>query len=100
VYANPREPPGGEGGVWGDAPRFGRWLCRAANASEYGDFETGLAVSAYQVHAYTLHGARVATVEVRARDGQKARDKARTQLCRQGRQPNRLTLVPVQVINA
>jgi len=54
-------------------------------------------VSAYRVHAYTLHGARVATVEVRARDGQKARDKARTQLYRQGRQPNRLTLVPVQV---
>lgn len=22
MYANPREPPGGEGGVWGDAPRF------------------------------------------------------------------------------
>ncbi|MFH5254694.1 hypothetical protein ACGTRS_26015 [Burkholderia semiarida] len=52
----------------------------------------------FEVHAYTLHAhARVATIEVRARDGESARQKARAELCRQGRQPNFLTLVPVEV---
>jgi hypothetical protein len=55
-------------------------------------------VPAYRVHAYTQHAhTRVATVEVRARDGDSARDKARTKLYQQGRQPNFLTLVPVEV---
>jgi hypothetical protein len=44
-----------------------------------------------------LHGARIATIEVRARTVVKARDKARAALYRQGRQPNRLTLVSVEV---
>jgi hypothetical protein len=54
-------------------------------------------MSAYRVHAYTCHGTRVATVEVRARTLQKARDKARAALYQQGRQPNRLTLVPIEI---
>jgi len=54
-------------------------------------------MSAYRVHAYTLHGTRVATVEVRARGAVKARDKARAELYRLGRQPNKLTLVPVEI---
>jgi len=55
-------------------------------------------VPAYRVHAYTQHAhTRVATIEVNARDGERARDKARAVLYRQGRQPNFLTLVPVEV---
>ncbi|WP_170275821.1 hypothetical protein [Paraburkholderia megapolitana] len=54
-------------------------------------------MSAYRVHAYTSTGTRIATVEVRAVSVDKARDKARAALYHQGRQPNRLTLVPVQV---
>ena len=51
-----------------------------------------------RVHGYTQHAhTRVATVEVRARDDECARDKARTELYRQGRQPNFLTLAPVEV---
>jgi hypothetical protein len=45
------------------------------------------------LHVHT----RVATVEVRARDLTGARDKARAELYRQGRQPNFLTLVPVEI---
>jgi hypothetical protein len=60
--------------------------------------ERGVVVPAYRVHVYTQHAhSRVATVEVRAKDGEKARDKARAELYRQGRQPNFLTLVPVEV---
>ena len=52
----------------------------------------------YNVYCYTPHAhARVATIEVRARDGQTARDKASSELLRQGREPAFLTLVPVQV---
>lgn len=60
---------------------------------------TGLVVPAYRVHVYTLHAhTRVATIEVRsARDSGRARDKARAELYRRGRQPNFLTLVPVEV---
>lgn len=58
----------------------------------------GGGVPAFRVHAYTQHAhTRVATVEVRARDLAGARDKARIELYRQGRQPNFLTLVPVEV---
>jgi hypothetical protein len=49
------------------------------------------------VHAYSSIGTRVATVEVRAASAAKARDKARAELYRQRRQPNRLTLVPVEI---
>jgi len=44
-----------------------------------------------------MRGTRIATVDVRARNVTKARDKARAALYRQGRQPNLLTLVPVEV---
>jgi hypothetical protein len=58
----------------------------------------GDAMPKYNVYAYTPHAhARVATIEVRARDGQSAREKACTELQRQGREPAFLTLVPVQV---
>lgn len=52
----------------------------------------------YQVYAYTPHAhLRVATFEVSARDVSRARDKARAELYKQGRQPNFLTLVAVEV---
>jgi len=52
----------------------------------------------YNVYAYTPHAhARVATVKVRVRDGQSAREKACAELQREGREPAFLTLVPVQV---
>lgn len=55
-------------------------------------------MAAFRVYAYTQCGnCRVATIEVRARDGERARDKARVELYRQGRQPNFLTLVPVEI---
>lgn len=53
---------------------------------------------AFRVHAYSPHcHNRVATVDVKARDIPGARDKARAELYKQGRQPNFLTLVPVEV---
>ena len=58
-------------------------------------------VPAFRVHAYSPHcHNRVATVEVKARDIPGARDKARAELYKQGRQPNFLTLVPVEVITS
>lgn len=55
-------------------------------------------MAAYRVYAYTPHAhARVATIDVRARDSVSARDKARAELYRKGHQPNFLTLVAVQV---
>jgi hypothetical protein len=74
---------------------FGKKVNRRAAGPE--NEPNGVAVSAYRVHAYTTLGTRVETVEVRAKSVEKARDKARAVLYRLGRQPNRLTLVPVQV---
>jgi len=56
-------------------------------------------VPAYRVYAYTQCAhTRVATIEVRsARSSEGAREKARGELSRQGREPNFLTLVPVEV---
>lgn len=58
----------------------------------------GGTLPAYEVHAYTqcLHS-RVAKIAVTAVDAFDARQEAKTELARQGHQPDLLTLVPVEV---
>ena len=57
-----------------------------------------MAVPAYEVHAYTQCAhSRVAKIEVSAPDAADARSKAKAELVRMGRQPEFLTLVPVEV---
>ncbi|WP_144153296.1 hypothetical protein [Paraburkholderia sp. BCC1885] len=53
---------------------------------------------AYEVHAFTQCAhSRIAKIEVSAPDAQDARVKASAELVRMGRQPEFLTLVPVEV---
>lgn len=53
---------------------------------------------AYEVHAYTQCAhSRVAKIEVSAPHADDARSKAKAELVRMGRQPEFLTLVPVEL---
>jgi hypothetical protein len=55
-------------------------------------------VPEYEVHAYTQCAhSRIAKLEVSAPDADGARSKAKAELVRLGRQPDFLTLVPVEL---